>query len=119
MRTIPSAASAKMPPRLRPMIVYAANWIMSAGHRLLRAVPPAERRPRAARSVVDGVGEATIGVMGARAVGERHRPAGLEVLDAVQSLDQGGLGQVRAGGLGRGGEQHRRRPRVLRVDVKR
>src|SRR6266699_6756623 len=116
MRTMPSAASANMPPRLRPMIVYAANWVMS-GSSPSRAVPSAERRPGAAWSVVGRVREASIRVMSARAVGERHRPAGLEVLDSVQGLDGRGLRQVRAGGPGRGDEHHCRRPRVLRVDV--
>src|SRR5260221_9600349 len=116
MRTMPSAASANMPPRLRPMIVYAANWVIS-GSSPSRAMPPAERRPGAAWSVVGGVGEAPIRVMGARAVGERHRPAGLEVLDSVQGLDERGLRQVRTRGPGRGDEHHRRRPPVLRVDV--
>src|SRR5712691_9568955 len=53
-----------------------------------RAVPPAESRPGAAWSVVGGVGEASIRVMGPQAVRERHRPAGLEVLDSVQGPDE-------------------------------
>src|SRR5712691_6663586 len=55
MRTMPSAASANMPPRLRPMIVYAANCVMSPGHRLQEQCHPprVDQVPRGALSAVE------------------------------------------------------------------
>src|SRR5439155_26241279 len=117
MSTMPSAASEKMPPRLRPMIVYAANAAIS--YNQASGTDPALGRRAPSASVVRGVGEAVVRVVVAGPIREWYRPSGLETLQRIEGLHQGVASQVRTGLLGRGGKNHCRGPGVLGVDVKR
>src|SRR2546427_11745004 len=117
MSTMPSAASEKMPPRLRPMIVYAANAAIS--YNQASGTDPALGRRAPSTSVVRGVREAVVRVVGAGPVGKRHGPSGLKTLHGIEGLHEGVARQVRPGLLGRGGEDHGRAPGRLGVDVKR
>src|SRR5258706_7215078 len=94
MSTMPRAARAKIAPRLSPMTVYAAN---SDTTTYLCADPAARGSPRAIGSGVHRVSETVVGVMGAGAVAERHRPSGIEVLDSVQGVDQRRPAEIGAG----------------------
>src|SRR5438067_13186827 len=99
-----------MPPRLRPMIVYAANSVIASG-----ADPAGGGVPSA--PAVGRVREAAVWIVAARPVGERNRPTCLESLHPLQRLDQRRAGQV-AARLARGfREHHRGGPRMLGVDV--
>src|SRR6267378_6990677 len=116
MSTMPRAAREKMPPRLRPMIVYAANAAIS--YRTASGTDPARGRAPAAALALR-IGEAAVGIVRAGSVRERHRPSGLEALQRIERLHQRVARQVRPRFLGRGGKHHRRGPRMLGVDVER
>src|SRR5437868_3281148 len=87
MSTMPSAASEKMPPMLRPMIVYAANAAIS--YNQASGTDPALGRRAPSASVVRGVGEAVVRVVVAGPIREWYRPSGLETLQRIEGLHQG------------------------------
>src|SRR5438270_2486459 len=101
-----------MPPRLRPMIVYAANSVIAS-----RADPAGGGMPPA--PAVGRVREAAIWIVAAGPIGERNRPTGLESLHPLQCLYQRRAGQVAARLARRLREHHRGGPRMLGVDVER
>src|SRR5207248_4581671 len=124
MSTMPSAARAKIPPRLNPMTVYASNSAIRlsgpAGPTRSRVALPARGGgPGAVGRVVVGVGEAVVGVVQPAAIAERRAPTGVEVRDRVEGRDQRGAVEVAPGPFDRLDEDHRRRPGVLGVDVQR
>src|SRR5438270_4911415 len=91
MSTSPVAASAYTPPRASPLTVNAGSRFNPLKASTLatssEAVPIGVRLPGVV-GPADPL-QAVVGVVAvARAVGERHGQAGLEVLDAVEGVDQ-------------------------------
>src|SRR5580704_17698403 len=115
IRTMPSAASEKTAPRLKPMIVYAAKAAM----RYATSAADPTRAGVPATATVSRVREAVVRIVGPRPVRQRHRPTRVEILSGVEGLDQRLGCEVRTGPSRGVNEEHRRRPGVLGVDVER